>query len=276
MNGELLTLSRPPITEVALAVQLEPGTIGALDVSHFHSSVLAKYPKDEHQPARPPMEESFEQPTEGPQFRFEVMAAPPMPRFWFLNDDGSRLVQTQHDLIAVNWRRVADDADYPRYKTLRGELLEHLEAFDELLTAKGKPGLRPNWCEVTYINLIRPPEGGFERLPLERVLRMVRPLPAEGFLPSPEDAQLVQRFIIPGEQRPAGRLTLAVASAINVSDQVPVWSLNLTGRVLATGEGLDSSLSALDVAREWAVSAFEEVTTPEMQSQWGREQRKKT
>ena len=92
-----------------------------------------------------------------------------MPRYWFLSEDDSMLVQLQHDLITLNWRRRSRDAIYPGY-TVLGERIEavlrELEAV--LREDEDRPGqILPNWCEVTYVNQIEPDPDGGGRVPLD-------------------------------------------------------------------------------------------------------------
>jgi uncharacterized protein (TIGR04255 family) len=255
--------------EVALAVQFDPGTVTSLDVATFRTSIRSEFPKYEEQPPRPPVEENFEPIIGGIPFQFEVVAAPPMPRFWFLSEEGSRLVQLQSDLLAVNWRSVPEGGDYPRYGNLRSEVGDHFAALDEIVKQEGRPGLRPNWCEVTYINHVTPVGTDENRPRLEDVLTTIVPPKGEGFLPPAEDVVVRQRFLIDGDEKPRGRLIVEATPAFRNVDRVSIWAISFTSHVRAVGEGLDAALEALDTGREWAVRGFGEMISPEMQSQWG-------
>lgn len=270
--SDLPSYSRAPVVEVALAVQYELGTVDFLDVANFRSRIRSDFPRSEEQPARPAMEEVFDPVIGALPFRLEMLAAPPMPRYWFLSEDGSRLVQLQHDLLAVNWRHLPEGDEYPRYESLRGEIERHLRTLDAVLSEEGKAGVRPNWCEVTYINHVVPEEPGGDRPPLEEVLTIISPPRGERFLPAPEDVVVRQRFRIPGaDASPRGRLMVEAEPATRNADRVPIWVITFVARLRAAGEGLEGALAALDEGREWAVRGFEEVISPEMQSQWGRE-----
>lgn len=271
--SDLASYSRPPVVEVALAVQFEPATVTTLDVGMFREGIRSEFPAYEEQPARPPMEEVFKPIIGGAPFRVEMIAAPPMSRFWFLTEEGSRLIQLQSDLLAVNWRHLPEGGEYPRYVTLRKEIAQHLDALQRILEEEDRPGVRPNWCEVTYINHVTPESPSESRPPLEEILTIISPPRGEQFLPPPEDVVVRQRFLIDGDEQ-RGRLTLEAAPAYRNVDSVPIWSITFTSRLRARGEGLDSALEALDKGREWAVKGFMEVISPEMQAKWGLEKRK--
>jgi uncharacterized protein (TIGR04255 family) len=266
--SDLASYSRPPVIEVALAVQFEPGTLSGLDAATFRGSIRETYPKYEEQPARPPVEEVFDPVIAAIPFRFEVLDAPQMHRVWFLNEDGSRLVQLQSDLLAVNWRRLTEGDEYPRYETLRADLEQYLGVLNDILQAEGRDTIRPNWCEVTYINQVAPEAPENPRPPLEHLLTVLS-RPEGEFLPAPEDAFLRERFVIPGDDGPRGRLIVEAAPGYRNVDRVSIWNFTFTSRVRAVAEGDAGTLEALDLGREWAVRAFTEVISPEMQSQWG-------
>jgi uncharacterized protein (TIGR04255 family) len=269
---ELASYSKPPVAEVALAVQFEPGTLTALDVATFRESIREAFPKYEEQIARPPMEEIFDPVIGGLPFRVELLNAPAIPRVWFLNEDGSRLVQLQSDFLAVNWRLPPDgEGEYPRYETLRDELEQYLTTLNEILQREGRSTIRPNWCEVTYINLIPPGESEKSRPSLHEVLTVLSRHQGD-FLPDPEDTLLRERYLIPGDdEQPRGRLTVEASPGFRNVDRVPIWSLTFTSRLRALPDG--DALEALNLGRQWAVRAFMELISPEMQSQWGLEKR---
>ena len=273
--SDIVHYSRPPVIEVALAVQFKPGTLTALDAATFRGSIRDTYPTYEEQPPRPPVEEVFDPVIGGIPFRFEVVDAPQMNRVWFLTEDGSRLVQLQSDLLAVNWRRLNEGDEYPHYGVLRADLEQYLKALNGILEEEGRESIRPNWCEVTYIDHIAPEEPEGPRPPLEQVLTAFS-RPEGDFLPEPEDAFVRERFVISAGDQPRGRLIVEAAPGYRNVDRVPIWSLTFTSRLMAVAEGGAGALDALDLGREWAVNAFMELTSAEMQSKWGLEAKEGT
>jgi uncharacterized protein (TIGR04255 family) len=270
----LPSFRNPPLEEVALAVQFQPGAIDYLHVARLAESLRERFPRREEQPGRPPMREDFEPPVLRPPFEIEVIQGAPTPRFWLLSEEGSRLLQLQADLIAYNWRRAPEgvpvEESYPRYSTLRREFEEHFAQL-QAITAEDNRTLSANWCEVTYINHIGPAKRGGPRLQLSELLRGVK-TPSQGrFLPAAEDGQFNIRFIIPGEDTPRGRLTVATGTAVRRIDFQELWVMTLTARVKARDETPDGAMEALDLGHEWVVRAFYELTSDRMHKHWQEE-----
>jgi uncharacterized protein (TIGR04255 family) len=253
--------------EVALAVQFSEPKVETFDVAALGRRLRTELPRRLEQPARPPVEERFEG-GPGPTVRFEVFTAPQMPRYWFLSDDETRLVQVQHDLIAHNWRKMGSGAEYPRFTVLREGLSRYLHDLSEVLAAEEKGELKPNWCEVTYINHI-PASIDSDRLALHDVVNMVSLMNSPTFLPEPEDAQFAARFRMEENGSAVGRLTLAAAPAVSATDGKEIWTLTLTARALATEATVASAFGRLNLCHEWVVRGFRDITTDRMHDFWG-------
>lgn len=214
------------------------------------------------------MGESFDAPGM-PTVQFQVLGAPPMPRFWFMSDDQTRLVQVQHDLLAHNWRRMRPEDNYPRYDTLRDAYVHLLDELSDVLSAEGKLPLKPNWSEVTYVNHIPAVNDDGNRINLHDVVAMVAPLSDSAFLPEPEDQQFAARFRIEEADRPIGRLTLAAAPATTIADGKEIWNVTLTARAMAREPTRDAALARLDLCHGWVVRGFRDTTTRDMHERWG-------
>lgn len=267
------SFAKPPLEEVALAIQFQPQGTDLLTAATFAQEIANDFPHQEDRPAQPRMGEEFGTAPQVP-FRFEVVTAP-QQRLWFLSENRTRLVQLQHDLVAYNWRRapegVATDEPYPRYSKLRSEFEQHLTLLDQARQARHREPLRPDWCEVTYINHITPLESS-ERPRLDQLLRGVSVPEAAGFLPEPEDVVLNLRFRIPGEaDTPRGRLNVALVSATRMADQAPIWVMTLTARVLDNEQdSLAGALKTLDIGHTWDLESFVELTSDQMHKVWER------
>jgi uncharacterized protein (TIGR04255 family) len=275
LADDLISFDRPPVVEVALAVQFEPNTVSALQAALFRKRVLADLPEYQEQIARPPIEEDFSPPGLRPPISFELLTAPPSPRYWLLSRDGARLVQLQHDLMAANWRRLPSGESYPKYPALRSVLRDRLGDLNAILVEEGQTPIKPDWCEVTYVNHVAPLGSEVDPPSPQRVLKWFTVV-GEGFLPHPEDAQLNMRFLMTDDaEKPRGRLHVSLASAFRAEDRVPIWTLTLTARVRSDEPSIDGALSALDDGRAWADRAFEEITTAEMHDVWGLERKER-
>jgi hypothetical protein len=91
------------------------------------------------------------------------------------------------------------------------------------------------------------------------------------FLSEPEDARLQARWRIPGDAGdPVGRL-YAVAEPVFLHDQTPIYQLALTARLLAPHAEPATTIPFFDLAHNWIVRGFKDLTTNTMQSVWGLE-----
>jgi uncharacterized protein (TIGR04255 family) len=266
-SSSIVDFKRPPVVEVALAIQHGAPTADVLDIAALSTRLKGEFPAREEHPSRPPIQEQFGPVPPGPPFQIQFLSQPPMSRFWLLSANGSRLLQVQHDLVALNWRKVDDQRVYPRYGSLKQPLRRYIREYTEVLREAGKSDLEPNWCEVLYVNHVMPLEGQKQRPPLSDVLAGIKPLRTK-FLPDPEDAQFATRYVIEKNSQPLGRLTAMVSPAVRNEDQVPLWIFTLTSRVLASEPSVKSALAALDIGREWVVRAFKEMTTAKMHEVW--------
>jgi uncharacterized protein (TIGR04255 family) len=269
-----VTFDTPPVNEVALALQFAEPSVDLEVLGLLAGTLKEMFPVREQQPPLPPLSESpghlalpnFE-------LRFGVMS---LPRTWFLSTDGHRLVQLQSDRLVLNWRRLAGDEPYPRYTALREELLHILGQLDHALSVAGKAPCRVNFCELTYINEINVPgtEAGERHPDLALIIDLVSRVRGRTFLPQAEDAQFQVRWRIPPDQLPdgagVGRLYVAVSPGFRADTQLPVYGMNLTARIVPPPDTqLLAAVTLLDVGHDWIVRGFADLTTEDMQQQWG-------
>ena len=98
--------SMPPLIELSLGMQFEPLT--DFTIPYFGllwNRFRDNFPLTE---SHPPLEHSTER-FDLNRFvlrpSIQVFQTPPVPRIWFLNQDGSQLIQMQQDRLIHNWRR---------------------------------------------------------------------------------------------------------------------------------------------------------------------------
>lgn len=260
----------PPVSEVAFAVQFAAPAIDLELLGEIAGRAKAGFPRREQHPPLPPMFEEFGTIPQGPQIIFQT--TPDLPRTWFVTDDGTRVIQAQADRFAYNWRRVDAGHPYPRYKALRPEFIEHaLPVIESVASVTGNPDL-VNAVELTYVNELRAPDSqprsGHPLL--SRFLRSLDPMGGE-FLQEPEDTRLQARWRIPDESgAPIGRLYASAEPAFH-RDEVPVYLLTMTARLLASGADAETTINLLDAAHLWIVRGFKDLTTDEMHNTWGLE-----
>lgn len=274
MNAPLPDFSDPPVTEVVLSVQFDtlPG-LRTPQVGLLWQEFCDRFPMTEEHPPLDPVIERFGIPprTKG-NVRIDMLRRLPTPRCWFLNKEGTELVQIQQDRFIRNWRKVGDEGTYPRYeKHLRPSFEADLRTFQTHVEREGLGDFRPNQCEVTYVNHIAPEKDRANHGELGKVLTVFQASYSDGFLDMPEDAGLRSRFLMLDEQNnPIGRLHVAFDPGYSSNNNRPIFILTLTARGAPRGEGVDGVLNFLDLGRQWVVRAFASITTPTMHQEWGR------
>lgn len=78
----------------------------------------------------------------------------PMPRYWFVSEDDTRLIQLQRDAFIFNWRRRHDE--YPRFhKDIKPMFDRCYGLFEEFVrTEIGVSDLHIGVCELNYVNVL--------------------------------------------------------------------------------------------------------------------------
>lgn len=263
-----VTFAAPPVNEVALSVQFSAPTVDEFGIlARFWPAIRPDFPKHAKQAPVLPVQEDFQRPPTR-AVQFQMFDAPPAPRYWFLSDDETLLVQAQDDRFIFNWRQIRNGQQYPRYRTLRPQFEQRYSTF--LTTAGEGKDLTPAWCEITYINHVDAPgSSDGAHGPLSRVLRALNPQPTTASLPPVEDTQLQQRFVITDEDRPIGRLYLTATPAFRNDDRAPIYVVTLITRGQPREPTTASVLDFFDRGRELIVKGFKESTTNEMHEKWG-------
>jgi uncharacterized protein (TIGR04255 family) len=257
-----------------MSVQFDPlSTLAPVHLGRWWTGARrAHYPVTEERPSLEPTREDFEAPSSaGPSFNLRVMGAPPTPSVWFLTEDRSELLQVQRDRFTRNWSKQSAKDPYPSFDALWPAFADDFGQFRDFLVGEsiGDPSIIQ--CELTYVNPIDP--GGWERHgQLHRVVAPWSGSYSEGFLPEPEDGQIVLRYRIPGpEGSPVGRLHVTVQPSW-VEGPKPRLLMTLTARGRPLGAGLSGAKAFLDLGHEWIVRAFTTLTEPPMHEQWERYQ----
>ncbi len=263
-KSDLPSYERPPVIEVVCGIQFEP-----LEILMTHLGLLWQqfpdYPKvTEVAPLMPVIEKFGEQ--QAPSLHIDVQ---PMARTWFMHRDQSGIVQVQRDRFLHNWKKARDTDDYPRFGTVIGLFKDRLTTFEEFLRGVDLGDLRPTQYELTYVNHI--PRGeGWETMADFGALfpGLTTSRSRAGFLPAMESCHLRAAFLMPDQH---GRLHATIRTATSVEDKKPVIVLELTARGFPGGGDRDALWRWFDLAHEWIVRGFSDLTSPEVQkTQWRR------
>ena len=144
----------PPINELVIGAYFDPPVI-ALRSEHIGllwSRFRSEFPKVEQ---REPILVGIHRHASP-----EIMANefPFMPRFWFVSEDETNLIQVQKNAFLLNWRK--RKAEYPHFSEhLKPCFDSYFAVFNEFLREDvGVSDLGIGACELTYIDVIDPCE----------------------------------------------------------------------------------------------------------------------
>lgn len=273
LHQPLPDFTNPPVVEVALSIQFDRLTrLRTPQLGLLWQEFRERFPvTEEHGPLRQEVEQFGPPAPRRASARIEMLESPPTPRLWFLNSEGTELIQVQNDRFVHNWRKAGTDAVYPRYESVRSTFETELKRFKEFIDREQLGDFHPNQCEVAYVNHIVAGTSWKSHGELAQIIRPYSGRFSDDFLKASEDAALRLRFVIPDQEgQPIGRLHAVVEPGYRSSDNRLLFILNLTARGGPLGEGIEGVLSFLDVGREWVVRGFASLTTPTMHEEWGR------
>jgi uncharacterized protein (TIGR04255 family) len=248
---------RPPVIEVVSGVLFEE--LKEFRVPHigiFWSSLRDEFPQIED---RPPLQPIIEGAGPG-KVELQLVDTPPVPRVWFISEDGRCLIQMQRDRFLYNWKR-ADDADeYPRYEMISAEFEKYLTKFQEFIKTEKLGALSFLQYELQYVNHITSDNGlklvGEGGLLIDHMI-------AEGsrFLPRPDGFNWSSAYELPDKQ---GRLYISAQSALRAKGD-RIVRLDLTARGMPDNRSEAARKPWFALAHNWIVNAFADVTAPVLQ-----------
>jgi uncharacterized protein (TIGR04255 family) len=258
----IVDFENPPVAEVDLSVQLQGATLDtSRAISLFFPTVQQRYPKIVPQPPVPPIEESFEIPTQA-TIAFQLLGGPESQRWAFVSDDELETLQVQSNRFSYAWTKEETDAPYPHY----GPIRDRFEAAYRSYLDVAEGDVLATWCEITYSNPIMQPEGE-PRPDLSTLVRRVDPQQLPG-LPQPFNTGLEERFQLERDGAPYARFFLQVQSTVGRPRRLG-YTITLTMRGRPESPGPDGVLAFFDEGRERIVTTFRDITTPEHHAEWG-------
>jgi uncharacterized protein (TIGR04255 family) len=270
-SSERVFFARPPVAEVALAAYFSPPlALRTPHVGMLWERWRDQFPRFEDHSVLPPVvPETFTPST----LSMQLVTGPDGIRTWFVSEEGDRLIQVQADRLVLNWRKTPTRQDYPSYDDLRPAFVEALTTFLDFAALHRLGAGMIQQAEVTYTNPIAIEDLGDPPDPR----RLVAPWSgtnSDNFLPAPEELQLAARYVIPNPSSgaPAGRLYIQGSPALQPSAQTGmkrIYMLQLFARGAPLGEGLDATMSFLDLAHSWVVRGFRSFTAEPMHTVWG-------
>lgn len=249
----------PPVIEVVCGLRFQP--LEPFKIPHiglFWTKVLSDFPNCEH---APPL--SF-----GPE-TFDPSSGLPIPRIWLINEKDNRLIQIQKDAFLYNWRKRSEDEPYPRYKSIIRPFKKYLNDFSKFLKEHKISPIVPIDCELTYINHITVEHGWKPGSQVGKFLPDVWWRARRGrFLPRPATIVWRARVPLPEDN---GQLIIKLEQGTRKIDNVPILKLELSARGLGADKTLKSVWNWFEVAHEWIVRGFADLTSFEVQERvWKR------
>lgn len=258
---------KPPVTEVFCAVHFaELSGLHAPHLGDFWNALDRKqYPRVQTHPLLPPMQLT----TETPQIIFRQDGDP--ARAWFISSDDASLIQVQRDRVIFNWRQNHLQEPYPSYQVVKSNFRDVLNLFGKFLRSSKAGKLNIIGLELGYINHMQYgrelaevsdigtvfPDFSWKFEP-SRFLKKISALNWITQLPLPEGK---------------GNLNLQIQTVQRRTDGEPLLRADLVARHFAEGLNGKAMWDWFDLAHEWIVCGFADVTSPRVQNElWERYQ----
>jgi uncharacterized protein (TIGR04255 family) len=250
----------PPINEVVCGMRFQtPDKLRIPHIGLLWDRFRQEYPIVQHAP-----------PIAGAkgEILIDSTTGLPLHRVWFINSADDQLIQFQVDRLYFNWRR--RENDYPRYSYVIKNFQKAKSTLEGFFKEFDLGELRPIEYELSYINHIPKGQGWDTLADLSRVFSdFVWKQTTTRFLPNPESIAWRAAFPFPEAK---GRLTVSLKQATRAEDKIPLFVLELTARGIDEAKKTEASCEWFDLAREWIVRGFADLTTSEIQKvYWGRE-----
>lgn len=254
----LPSYKKPPVNEVVIGMRFaHSNKLFIPHIGFLWDKFRAEYPKIQH---APPIA------TKG-DLLTDISSGMPYPRVWFINNSDDQLVQFQIDRFYFNWRRKQEE--YPRYHHVINKFENALDTVVNFFEKLELGEFQPLEFELSYINHIPKGEGWNTMDDISKIFSVFHWNQISGrFLPNPSKFTWKAEFPLGAEK---GNLTIDLKEAIRITDKVPLLVLNLKAIGVAKSNSKSDILGWYDIAHEWIVEGFTDITTPEIQKVWERE-----
>lgn len=265
-SGKLPLYEQPPVTEVACSVMFNPlEEFLTPHVGLLWQRFQPDYPLCEDLAPIAPRVEFFG--NESIEAELQFSDIPTMPRIWFISSDETRIIQIQRDRLIHNWRKVRSDSEYPRYGSLIKTFQEHLSHFDSFLKEADLGQVQPTQYELIYVNRISQGDGWTNLEDISKIFPdLAWRVNSQRFLSEPKSISWNTIFELPDE---IGRLHATIRQVLH--ENSPILLFELTVRGIGRDDSLELMQGWFDIAHEWIVQAFTDLTGEEIQKDvWKR------
>ena len=262
-SATLPSYKNPPVNEVVCGLRFQPSDKFLIPhIGLLWNRFRSEYPRTQH--ALPLVSA-----VAGVPF-LDSTTGFPLPRIWFVNESDDHVIQVQLDRFYFNWRR--KQHEYPRYVHVIATFEKVTQEIKKFFGEFGLGEFKPIGCELTYINHIPRGEGGDTLADPEKIFRHFlwdSNLKTDRFLPKPNRVSWQTEFALPNNM---GVLSVNLKEATRIEDKKPLFILELITRGIGEATGEKAIRKWFDLAHEWIVRGFADLTTNEIQKDiWGRE-----
>lgn len=268
MDKPLPEFEDPPVSEVAISVQFSAlanwrGPYGGV----FWGLIRSDYPKTQAATPLPYQVENLEelnfQKTLTVQFGDQDLQ-----RIWFLSEDETRLIQIQKDRFVVNWRRVLGNEVYPRYEIeLRPRFIKEWGRFRKFVSDNNLGQINDIQADVTYVNDFVQGKGWDVFQDALTFFSNWQKKGSIGFLPDLETLSMAGSYLMsPG----VGRLYFMAQHVLRQTDNKQAVQLRLVAKGSPASDSDEDILKWVDLAREWIVQGFTDLTSKSAHRLWKR------
>jgi uncharacterized protein (TIGR04255 family) len=259
----------PPVIEVVGGVGFAPVEgFKAVHIGLLWEVFRDQFPNvEEHPPIVMPLEVLDR--TGPPIGEVQFVETPPLPRIWFVDSTGNGIVQVQREALLHNWRKLKDGDQYPRYNAVISEFRDHFARFTKFVEEHRLGKVLPMQYELNYVNHIFSGEYWTPGKTLNSVFPDFQ-WRSDGrrFLPTAYEAVNWKTVVrLPND---AGRLHITIQTAFKRTDNSPLLILEMKARGMAKDQSPESIWRWFDLAHEWIVRGFADITDKKIQQTlWG-------
>lgn len=242
---------KPPITEVVFDVSFN-------SLEEFHSEHLglfwSKIRKD-----FPRCEQAIPYDDHAVEYSEEVF---PMPRYWFISECDSQVLQIQKNHLAFNWRRGSGKKDYPHYEAVKASFEKYLKKFSDFIAEEKLGILEVTGAQLSYSNAIYENEGWNSFSEIPKILPQIS-FPNQHMLSEHiSGLSLSYAYLVPNN---VGTLVIKAHTAIEESKNKKLLRLELILKGDHRFDNVKETLNWFDVSHEQIVSTFAKITDDEIQ-----------
>lgn len=264
-DEKLPSYENPPVCEVIAGVQFDAlDSFSSAHIGAFWERIRKLYPNTADAPPLSPVLE------DSTQMGIRISNVPPLPRTFFIDDSGNRLIQIQRDRFHHNWRKVRPKDVYPRYEDIREVFFKRWQDFRQFISGLKLGEVKIKQFELTYNNHILQGEGWEDISKIHEVfpfLTLNEHFKSCGFLKIPDRMGFGVRFPCSPCR---GNLHVTSKHGFSNEDKVELFVLEVTVRGNPVDDAGSDLESWFDTAREWIVRGFSDLTGEEAQKSWRR------